>query len=104
MRRRWTVPFAAWCLIAAIPAPAAAQTLCPEGRTLTGDCVNPGLAQAMRGRAIAFAQPKISYTAPPWLPSQDRGYYITRDHHEMSNLFGRPPMAPFVTYFRVTRP
>jgi hypothetical protein len=51
-----------------------AQVRCPEGKTFTGACVNPGLANILRQTAIIFAQPKISYTAYPVLPSGDGGY------------------------------
>jgi len=61
---------AATCSLA--PAAAAmAQGACPEGRTATGECVNPLLADAMRQAAIIFSQPKLSYTHYPVLPSLD---------------------------------
>ena len=53
---------------------AVAQQACPEGRTASGQCVNPGLALSMRQDAIIFAQPKISSTAFPVLPSADWQY------------------------------
>lgn len=53
---------------------AAAQKACPEGRTASGQCVNPGIALSMRQDAIIFAQPKISQTAYPVLPSADWQY------------------------------
>jgi hypothetical protein len=60
------------CFLA--PAPAVAQTKCPEGRTAAGACVNPALAALMRQTAIIFSQPKISQTAYPVLPTEDRRY------------------------------
>src|SRR5690348_14080532 len=59
---------------------------CPEGRTASGECVDPGVAASNRATSIVFAQPKISYTAPPYLPIEDRGYWIARDRHEVDNL------------------
>ena len=64
---------------------------CPEGRTMAGDCVNPAMTAAMRRSAIANTEPRISYTAPPWLPVYDRSLYVTRNYHEMNNLF-LPPL------------
>lgn len=51
---------------------AVAQATCPEGRTITGACVNPGLAASARQTAVIFSQPKISQTAYPVLPVDDR--------------------------------
>jgi hypothetical protein len=62
------------------PSAANAEVKCPEGRTATGDCVNPALAAAMRQTAIVFSQPKISQTAFPILPAQD---FIYRYPHQL---------------------
>jgi hypothetical protein len=51
-----------------------AQVRCLEGKTASGECVNAGLADAMRQIAIIFSQPKLSYTAYPVLPSSDSLY------------------------------
>lgn len=51
-----------------------AQVKCPEGRTASGECVNAGLAEAMRQIGIIFSQPKLSQTAYPVLPSSDSLY------------------------------
>lgn len=53
------------------PVSAGAQASCPEGRLPGGQCVNPALADTMRQLSIVFAQPKISETAFPILPSGD---------------------------------
>lgn len=63
-----TVVSAVSCFILAA---ASAQTNCPEGRTATGQCVNPGLADSMRQAAVIYSQPKLSYTAYPVLPTLD---------------------------------
>jgi hypothetical protein len=77
---------------------AGAQVRCPEGRTASGACVNPALAQGMRRQVIVFTQPKLSYAAKPVLPVQDRNYYIARDYHEMLYLFTMPQVSSvFVT-------
>src|ERR1044072_8653368 len=62
--------------IAVLVAPGAAQAQgsCPDGRTATGQCINPQFADAMRQNAIIFSQPKISYTHYPILPSFDWKY------------------------------
>jgi len=60
--------------VALLPGAASAQVRCPEGRTSTGACVNPALAEASQQTAIIFAQPKLSYTAYPVLPTGDRLY------------------------------
>ncbi len=76
--------------------PASAQQACPEGRTAAGKCVNADLARDMRTGTIVFSQPKLSMTNPPVLPSQDGLYYVPRDHHEIENLHGNPPISsPF---------
>ena len=54
-----------------LSAVAGAQAPCPEGRTASGACVNPVLADTMRQTAIIFSQPKLSYTHYPVLPSTD---------------------------------
>lgn len=62
--------------------PAVAQTICPEGRTLSGACINPGLAASSRARAILATQEKFSYSArlvPPTLYSL---YPTTFDYRE----------------------
>ena len=81
---------AACGLALALAAPAGAQQKprCPEGRTAAGECVDAALAQSGRATSIVFAQPKFSYTAPPYLPIEDRGYWIARDRHELNNLLG----------------
>jgi hypothetical protein len=65
-----------------------AETRCFEGRTASGECVNPGLAHAMRHSAIVRVQPKITLNAPLNLPSEDSFYPSERDHHEFRALFG----------------
>ncbi len=60
--------------IALASGPAAAQVKCPEGKTATGECVNPRLAGVMRQTAVIFSQPKISQTAYPVLPIDDWFY------------------------------
>jgi hypothetical protein len=44
---------------------------CREGRAISGECVNAGLAESMRQTAIIFSQPKLSLTAYPVLPGDD---------------------------------
>ena len=61
-------------VICTLSGTALAQQACPEGRTATGQCVNAGLALSMRQDAIIFAQPRISATAFPILPSADWQY------------------------------
>ncbi len=58
------------CLLI-VPVTAQAQTSCPEGRTASGACVNPLLAESMRQISIITSQPLISYTHYPVLPSLD---------------------------------
>ena len=66
---------------------ARAQNFCPEGRTFSGQCVKPGLAQSMRKSTILNTQPKISYTAPPLLPMEEYDYYRPPDFQEIFRLF-----------------
>jgi hypothetical protein len=58
--------------IVMLAGPAVAQGLCPEGKTLSGECVNPSLAASARQAAVLFAQPQISFTALPILPAEDQ--------------------------------
>ena len=74
--------------IAAFAGEATAQGRCSEGRTASGECVNPGLARAQRQQSIILAQPKISLTAPLQLPSQDAFYPQAVDHHQASVFYG----------------
>jgi hypothetical protein len=69
---------AAGCWIA--PGAAMAQS-CPDGKTASGQCVNPGLADAMRLGAVIYSQPKISFTHYPVLPAQD---FIFRYPHQLN--------------------
>jgi len=84
--------------------PLAPPMRCLEGRTASGECVDPDLAQSARQSAIVYAIPKLSYSSPPYLPSEDYGFYALRDHHEISNLFGFPPISPGTTGFFRNRP
>jgi hypothetical protein len=90
--KRLALACAGLLLIGAASASIAAP-LCPEGRTATGDCVNSVLALNARRSAVMFAQPKLSATAFPVLPSLDRLY---RYPHELINdPQGPAPLGPF---------
>jgi len=78
-------------ILLALASPAAAAGGCPEGKTAAGECINPGLARVMRKQVIVATQPKISYTAPIYLPSEGRFYSFGRDYHEMRVFFGNRP-------------
>jgi len=97
MQRSLTILTCTICLSALAPAAVSAAARCPEARTVTGECVNPAITQALRSQAIAETQQKFSYTAPPRLPSADYGTLIARDWHEMLNLFTFPPVGPGLT-------
>jgi hypothetical protein len=75
---------------------ALAQTACPEGKTAGGACVNGGLANAMRNRALIFTQPKLSYTGAPVSQSrgesQDTG--TPRLVERSYDKYGPPPPQP----------
>jgi hypothetical protein len=60
--------------LALLAGTAVAQPTCGEGRRSNGDCVNPGLAASNRQTATIFSQPKISKTAFPVLPADDRRF------------------------------
>jgi len=78
-------------------ASARSQAVCLEGRTPSGKCVKADLAQSMRQSTFLNTQPKLSYTSPPLLPSQDYDNYAPRDFQEMLSLFaaGLPPGPDF---------
>jgi hypothetical protein len=82
--------------IAAVASPVAAQERCPEGRTLTGKCVDAGLAAMNRERVIAFTQSKFSYTSPPFLPREDRILRVPPNFHEVNNLYTAPAITTTV--------
>lgn len=87
-------PIGAAALSILIVAPAGAQTQpkqCPEGRAFNGECANPGLTQSMRLGTVVNTQPKLSYTAPPMLPSQERGLGVAPSYHEVFQLYTYPP-------------
>jgi hypothetical protein len=75
-------------LAATAMAPAHAQTICPDGKTFSGACVKPELGEAMRKQVFVATQPKISYTAPPVLPSEDGTYATLRDYNELKMIYG----------------
>lgn len=64
-----------------VPAVAAAQGACPDGRTATGQCVNAGLAESMRQAGVIYSQPKLSAAAYPVLPILD---FIFRYPHQLN--------------------
>jgi hypothetical protein len=79
---------AALLVAAAMTSPLRAQTICPDGKTFTGACVKAELGESVRKQVFVSAQPKISYTAPPVLPSEDGTYSIPRDYHELRAIYG----------------
>jgi hypothetical protein len=94
MRRVLTMLMFGFCAVGALPATSSAAPLrCPEARTLSGECVNPALTLGLRKQSIAMTQSKLSYTAPPRLPSEDFGTLVARDWNEMLNLFTFPPVT-----------
>ncbi len=52
---------------------AQAQSICPEGRTREGRCVNATLAAGQRLVAIVLGQTRLSFSILPVLPSRDHG-------------------------------
>ena len=71
---RWIKTLATACGVFILATAANAQVRCPEGRTASGECVNPSLAVSARQAGLIFAQPQISYTAFPILPVDDWSY------------------------------
>jgi hypothetical protein len=60
--------------LALLVSAAAAPPKCTEGTRANGDCVNPALAASNRQTATIFSQPKISRTAFPIPPADDRRF------------------------------
>jgi hypothetical protein len=81
-------------IVACLPSTAFAQGACPEGRAPGGECVKPQLAQAARQAAIIFAQPKLSYTAFPVMPSSDSLYRYP--NQLVPDPLKAAPLGPFV--------
>lgn len=86
MSRLVSPTFALALLLSASSSHAAPR--CNEGRTASGECINPGLAHALRHTAIVRVQPKISLNAPLNLPSEDSFYPAARDHHDERAILG----------------
>lgn len=76
------------CVASALTAPAVAQTPCPDGRTASGACVKSDLAEDVRRNVLALTQSKLSYTAPPFLPSEDGVTAVPRDAGELRRIYG----------------
>jgi hypothetical protein len=85
-----------------LPSAASTQENCLEGRAASGECVNAGLAAAMRQGSIIFSRPELSQTAQPIMPELDYKY---RYPHELTTTppsvtstepssFGLPPCFP----------
>jgi len=60
--------------LALLAGAAGAEPNCSEGHRSNNDCVNPSLAASNRQTATIFSQPKISKTAFPVLPVDDRRF------------------------------
>ena len=69
---------------------AVAQSRCPEGRAANGACAKPGLVQVARKSAVVDTQPKLSFTSPPVLPSEDYEYRPLPAFMEIFRLFPPP--------------
>jgi hypothetical protein len=91
-RARFTVSILALTATVAAVSPAPAAQVCPAGRTVSGECADPNMSDAMRKTAIAYSQPKFSYTAPARQPIEDRSVYIAPHWHELFNIFYYPPV------------
>src|SRR5215213_8512326 len=85
-------------VVSSVSGAAVAQRACPDGRTASGQCINPLFADAMRQSAMIYSQPKISYTHYPILPSFDWQYRypygLNPDPLKPSPTFGPPPPTP----------
>lgn len=84
---RGFAPIVALLAITAV-GPVQAQTPCADGRTFSGACVKAELGEGVRKQVFVATQPKISYTAPPVLPSEDGTYAIPRDYYELRTIYG----------------
>lgn len=74
-------------------APADAQAVCSDGKTFSGACVKAELGEAVRKQVFVASQPKISYTAPPLLPSEDGSFITMRDYNELRKVYGVGPVC-----------
>jgi hypothetical protein len=63
----------------------------------SGKCVDAGLAQMGQQTVLVMTQTKFSYTAPPFLPIEDRTSRLPMQTHEIYNLFNFPPVTKPVT-------
>jgi hypothetical protein len=86
---------AAGVLTAMLPVAAlgAEKKPCREGTTVTGTCVSESLAMRSRTRGLILAQPKFSYSAPPYLPEDDYNPAIQREHLQELNALFRTPFG-----------
>jgi hypothetical protein len=77
MNKHWVAALILATCLPTLQTPAAAQSsACPggEAKTADGKCVDPALSSSLRLRGILLSQPRISETAFPIPPSQDRVY------------------------------
>ena len=81
-------------IVVAFCSAAHAEAPCLEGRAPQGGCLNPMLASVVRQGTIIASQPKISYTAPLNLPSQDGFFPQSRQRYEYLNLFASRAPRP----------
>jgi hypothetical protein len=91
--RMVTTVLTAMALVGVVVPSGHCQVRCPEGRTASGQCVDPDLATMNSVRVTAFTQPKFSYTAPPFLPNADRTHRAPLSFHEVNSLLDFPPNA-----------
>lgn len=94
-----TTVFLSAALVAALAAAAAtpvvAKERCPEGRTRSGECVDPDMAQAGVKDAILATQTKLSMSAPLVLPGDpDEGRY-RYGYAEGGAFFRSAPIGSF---------
>lgn len=81
-------------VLLALPAMAqSARKACPEGRTFSGECVEPDAVADARKDALMATQNKLSMTAPQLMPGDpDAGRY--RYNYAETKAFFIDPLRP----------
>lgn len=85
---------------ASVPAEAQQRLRCPgnEGRTASGECINPGLAASLRHRSVHMNQVMINQWIYPFPPLLDgtfpRGFDVNRVETSVEGTGSTSPFPP----------
>ena len=88
LSRLFPMALVATLSLASLPAEAQSRRpFCEEGRTASGECVDPDVVQAGRKDAILATQSKLSMTAPLVMPGDGDGGQYRYNQAETNAFF-----------------